>query len=441
MEVLRNLLLLPPYLQLEGWQISPPTTQVRLTIVSMGASANCPICHSPTVRVHSHYERTLTDLPWGQYRVIWQLQVRKFFCTNTACPRRIFTERLPGMVLPWARKTSRLREQLSAIGLFLGGATGARLGSRLGLTISRHTLLRLVRQVTLPELATPTILGVDDWAYCKRKTYGTILVDLETHQPVALLPDREAETLAKWLKNHPGVEVISRDRARAYEKGAKAGAPQGIQVADRFHLLQNLAEALEAVLSDHSSALKAVAEAIAQASVSRPDGSVAVPVPPPPSPNEAVVLAKQRRARRLNIYQQVQTLRERGWSAPAIARLLGIGKSTVFRYLRTAQFPERKGRSDRGRSLLDPYKHYLLKRWNSGCREVKQLFCEIKKKGYRGSYCTVTRYAQRLRSSQGLAPRQRLSSCPLPEVIEPKKKPLTVRRATPVSAAPTVQSR
>ncbi len=430
MEILQSLLPHLPYLRLEAWQMDSISTQINLSVVSTQVVADCPLCHQGAHRIHSHYERTLADLPWGEYQVSWQLQVRKFFCTNPECQQQIFTERLADVVAPWARKTSRLAQRQTSIALALGGIAGARLSQALGYTTSRQTLLRLLVRMPWPPVKTPTILGVDDWAYRKGRNYGTILVDLQTHQPIALLPDREAETLTKWLKAHPGVKVISRDRAQAYEKGARLGAPKAIQVADRFHLLKNLAAALEQVFNEHRQELKAVEKSISSSPVICRPGSEGVRVPLPPSPPEAVTLAQQRRSRRLAIYKQVMKLREQGWSAKAIAVKLGIGKTTVFRYLGSSQFPERKGRSDRGSSLVDPYKDYFLKRWNAGCHEGKQLFQELQTQGYRGSYATVARYTKRLRQALGIKPREKYPSCQLNSIIDDHKLPLTVRRAT-----------
>ena len=276
--------------------------------------------------------------------------------------------------------------------------------------------------------ATPTVLGVDDWAYRKRQTYGTILIDLERRRPVALLHDREAGTLTPWRKAHPGVEIMARDRAQADADGARQGAPAAIQVADRFHLLQHVAEALEQVCSAQGPVLTAVHQVMRQAPISLADASVAVPVPPPPPAPTAQELANQRRARRLAAYEQVWALHRPGWSGEAIARQLGLGRTTVCRDLHTPPFPERKGRADRGQSVLNPSKDYLVQRWNAGCRDAQQLCAELRLRGYRGRYPTVARYTQRLRQAPGVAPRQRLMGKPLVAVSDPRQPPLTARR-------------
>jgi transposase len=226
MEIAQSLLPNSPFLRLENWQIDKISAQIILNVVSTQPLAYCPLCQQVAHQIHSHYERTLADLPWGEYQVCWQLKVRKFFCNNPECKRHIFTERLADVVAPWARKTCRMAQRQMSISLALGGIAGARLSQTLGYTTSRHTLLRLLVRLPLERGKNPTVLGVDDWAYRKGRNYGTILVNLESHQPVALLTDRESETLTKWLKAHPEVKIISRDRSKAYEKGARLGAPQ-----------------------------------------------------------------------------------------------------------------------------------------------------------------------------------------------------------------------
>jgi transposase len=428
--LLTHLLPTTSWLHLDAWHMDDPTTQLTLQVTSTQTLVHCPICRFPTRRVHRRDVRTVADLPWGPWRVVLHLQVRKFFCANGRCTRRIFTERLAPLVAPWARRTQRLVHWLVHIALELAGTAGARLSRALGLAVSRHTLLRLLRRLPLPDVATPQVLGVDDWAVRKGQTYGTVLIDLERRRALALLPDREAKTVALWLQAHPGVRVIARDRSRAYADGARQGAPTALQVADRFHLLQNLAETLAQVFNTHDKALKAVNEALRQVSVTQPDGQTAVPVPPQPPPRTAQEQAHQRQARRLALHQQIWAFHHQGWPGWTIAKQLEIGKNTVFRYLRTATLPERKRRTDRGRSLLTPYTAYLLERWNAGCRDALRLFRELQQQGYPGSYATVARYAQRLRHAQGWTPRQRRRSQPLPVVTEPRHRPLTPHGAT-----------
>jgi transposase len=415
---------------LKACEIDDTTAQITLRVQATQARAPCPLCATPARRIHSDYGRTLADLPWAQYRVCLQLRVRKWFCRNRACHRRIFTERLPTVAAPWARRTLRLAQRLGALGVALGGTAGVQLGHQWDLVVSRNTLLRLLRQLPLPAVPTPRVLGVDDFALRKRHTYGTILVDLERHQPVALLPDRTAETVAHWLRQHPGVEVLARDRSQAYADGARQGAPAATQVADRFHLLQNLRETLDQVFMTHEKALETVNTLMRQQPVVLPDGAVAVPVPPPvETPTPAQQRAGHRKARRQALHAQVWALHHQGWTAPAIAQHVGLGLRTVQRDLRSPTFAGRKRRSDRGDSVLNPYKPYLLERWNAGCYTAMRLFREIRQRGYGGGYGVVAAYACRLRQAQGLPPGHRRPRQPLPAVAEPSCQPLTPRRA------------
>src|SRR5215510_5081281 len=428
--VLTRLLPDATLLRLEACDVDDTTAQITLRVQATQTNAPCPLCATPARRIHSDYGRTLADLPWAQYRVCLQLRVRKWFCRNRACHRRIFTERLPTVAAPWARRTLRLAQGLIALGVALGGTAGVRLGHAWDLAVSRNTLLRGLRQQPLPSLPTPRVLGVDDFALRKRYTYGTILVDLERRQPVALLPDRTAETVAQWLRTHPGVEVIARDRSTAYADGAWQGAPAAIQVADRFHLLQNLREALDQVFSTHSQALDAVNVLVHQQPVPLPDGTLAVPVPLHDIPLPAQQRAVQRQARRQALHTQGWTLHRQGWTAPAIAQQVGLSLRTVQRDLRTTTFAGRRRRSDLGDSGLNPYKPYLLERWNAGCYTAMRLFRDLQQHGYPGSYGPVAAYARRLRQAQGLAPGQRCPRQALPSVAEPVCQPLTPHRAT-----------
>ncbi len=190
---------------------------------------------------------------WVRLRV----RVRRFFCDTPACPQRTFAERLPDLVPVRAQRTGRLTQALEVLGLALGGRAGARVADRLWLPSCRHTVLRIVRRADLPQRHPAQILGVDDFTFHKGHVYGTILVDLEQHRPVDLLLDRDAELLEGWLVAHPGVTIVSRDRSTEYIRGITASTPRAPQVADRWHLLSNLREALERMLDRLHSQLRA----------------------------------------------------------------------------------------------------------------------------------------------------------------------------------------
>ena len=267
---------------------------------------------------------------------------------------------------------------------------------------SRSTLLRLVRQAPSPPPADPRVLGVDDWAWRRGQRYGSILVDLERRRPIKLLPDRTAESLAAWLREHPGIDVISRDRAGAYADGARQGAPDAVQVADRFHLLANVGELLERVLGSRRTALREAAAAVDRtlAQDQQPVMDNAATSGPPPGKRRAQQGREERRAQRLARYDAVVALHQEGHSHAAISRQTGLGRKTVRRYLRAGAFPERAAAPARP-TMLAPYEAYLRARWTEGCHNAQQLWREIRSQGYAGQAANVRRYLARWRPEPG----------------------------------------
>jgi len=381
-------LLLPDAGVLHLDAVSLEEETIRLVLSTVQTAPRCPVCNQPALRVHSGYVRFPADLPCGGVPLRLELHARRFHCDAAHCPRRIFTERLPGVLQPYARCTLRLTAALQAVAHALGGKAGARLADRLGMSASRDTLLRRLQETAPTPAAVPRVLGVDDWAKRKGQEYGTILVDLERRCVIDLLPDRQAETLATWLKEHPGVEIIARDRGGAYAQGARAGAPHAIQVADRFHLLKNLADALGEVLGGEHAALREAAQdpPAPAADAGSPPPAAAAPNPPLAGDRRARREREQSahaRERRRAVYDEVRRLHQAGLPARQIAARLGISRTTVGKYLQGDTFPERKARATPPGSV-EPYAAYLRRRWDEGCHNAKQLWRELREQGFAG---------------------------------------------------------
>lgn len=374
---------------------------VALTVSSTECVARCPACGIRSGHIHSRYCRVLQDLPWQGSVVRIRLWTRRFYCRVAGCRCRIFTQRLPSVARPYARQTNRHRNLVLAIGYALGGEAGRRLALQLGFSSSADTILRTLRERAAQTVAEVKVLGVDDWAWRRGHRYGTVLVDLERREPIDLLPDREADTLADWLRVHPSIQIISRDRAGAYAEGARQGAPGAIQVADRFHLFCNLTSALRRLLERLSSVLPRIATEEATTTDSTPIERSAGPEPiagpeQPKKLNQHQREREQRRGRRKALYEAVHDAYHRGLTKRAIARELGITRTTVRRFLHAGEFPERAPR--RQRSSLDAYREYLEKRWAEGCHNASQLCRELRQMGYGGQRSRVKEYVQNWRA-------------------------------------------
>lgn len=387
--------------------------------------SKCPVCKNRSRTVHSRYVRTLAELPVCGLRLCLVLYVRRFRCCHLRCRRAIFCERLTNLTVPYARSTNLRRESVQAIGLSIGGNEGARVTRSLRMKTSASTILRRVHAVETGDAGSVRVLGVDDWAFRKGATYGTILCDLERGCVVDLLSERSAEALSKWLSMHPEVEIISRDRGGIYAQGASSGAPQAQQVADRFHLLQNLTEVMRRVLDRQHAVLK---EAAKDDLTATPESAAATqPVEPRHEETRPKPTASQQR--RQSLFDRIKELDNAGLSIRAISRELQIHRATVRRFLQADAAPPICARtSPISATVLSGYTDTIDDILAKGERNMMSIFKELKKAGFRGSTCPVYRYIRKYHPD--VKTRKSNSRNRQSDVACSQRKPLTARSAS-----------
>jgi transposase len=365
----------------------------------------------------TRYLRRLDDLPWHDVPIRIELHARKFRCRNRLCSRKVFCERLPKVVAPFARHTLRLAQAFELLAFALGARAASRTASKLGFQVGKDVCLRAMRHHSSSSKTTEgeqvCVLGVDDFAFRRGCTYGTILVDLERRQPIDLLPDRTAETLTAWLKAHLELETVSRDRSSAYADAVRTGAPQAAQVADRWHLLKNLGDLVERFFVQHHSLLTRAAT-IVRAEYAAQQDEVDLPVGA--KANGLSDYEKPVPARRQKLFDAIKELQASGQSIRRIARELKVARNTVRRYIHCETVPPQAAGAGRPSSVL-PFAEHLQRRWRAGDHNAFRLWQEIKTQGFRGEVDAVQRFVCAWRktsvgkvpcpvTSRGLSPRQ-----------------------------------
>jgi transposase len=373
-------------------------------------SACCPRCGQESARVHGGYARMVADGAAGGRPVLIVLQVRRFRCRNPECPAVTFAEQAGGLSERYRRRSIPLTAMLAGFGLELAGRAAARLAGTLGIAVHPSTVLRLVAAAPEPEVtAAPEVLGVDDFALAKGQVYGTVLVDMRTGDVIDLLPDREAATLEAWLTAHPGAGIICRDRAGNYAEGATAGAPDAIQVADRWHLWHNLAEYAEKTVAGHRGCLKDQpgggdadgndAPGTAGTLEHEPPGLAAGGQIMPDGSLDACGRERRLVTRTRERYAEIRGRLDAGESLSAISRATGLDRKTVQRFARAGSIEELLGKATSRESKLDEFTPYLHQRWNEGVTDAAALHAELQQRGWAGSEQTVRRYVRPFRQA------------------------------------------
>ncbi|MFC5030627.1 MULTISPECIES: ISL3 family transposase [Streptomyces] len=388
------LLELFPYLSallIEEVERQPDKIMLRARVRAMTAVCRCG---ESSARVHGRYVRRLRDVAAGGLGVVIELSIRRFRCENAACPAVTFAEQITGLTTPHSRYTPLLRGVLAQVGLALAGRAGVRLATLIGITVGKDTLLRLVRALPEPHAGDVEVLGVADFAFRKGRQYGTLLIDMATHRPLHLYDGRDGEDLAAWLRGHPEVKVICRDRSSGYGEGARIGAPQAEQVADRYHLWANLGQAVEKSVNAHRSRL---AQPPSEPADTRDAREEQPEVVQPPVELRIVTRLREQHAAAHELWEQ-------GMSKAAIGRKLGLHQATVRKLVDAHSADDVVAKSLQRAHTVDPYVGHLHRRWNEGVRNAAQLYREIQDLGYPGGELAVQRHLRRYRTGRGHAP-------------------------------------
>jgi transposase len=387
---------------LEITSISEAAEEVLVRVTSHRQTSKCPSCATPSAAIHSSYRRKPLDLPCAGRPIRLLLTVKKFFCRVPDCPRKIFVERLPDLIAVSSRLTLRLRSAVQEISLATCGKGGERLAGKLGMPLSDATVLWSLYLVPLPEIGQVEVVGIDDWSYRRGKRYGTILVDLQTHKIIDLLPERTVDSVVAWLETHPEVGIVSRDRGGVYVDGATQGAPLATQVCDRWHLLKNLGEAVEAFLI--RAHIRLPATATTAPTPERAGAASGAPTLERPLTTYSATPAQQgktqaRLLRKWKLSQRIHELHDSGMSLRKIGEELGLARGTVRKYFRQAPEPPLPTPRPLRASKLDPYEDYILARLAQGCTNAAQIHREITEMGFSGGRSNVKAYVAHLRTS------------------------------------------
>ena len=402
--------ILPSNVQLNADAIYSEPGVIYISASVYQSCSTCPICSKKSMRIHSKYTRMLLDLPISGHLARVNLKARKYFCDNQTCPRKVFTERFDYEIRPYYRRMLRSNDLLARMALELGGNTGAIISRYVGIPVSPSTVLRIVKKLEIqPKALTSGIIGIDDWAFKKGRTYGTVIVDLERREVIDLLPDREANTLSEWLKKHPEVRTVSRDRYGPYALGVKTGAPQASQVADRFHLLMNLGEATKRIFQSKGKELKEAFNLYNNPSKEDlPEAPIQQLVTSKEETKEAVISSANISLDRQHKFEKVKELHVKGFSIRQIARAVNGSRVTIKKYLNMERLSKRESPNS---TNLDAFINFLTHEDNNR-KTYRELHQTIATMGFNGKY---SQFCQKMNQICEIKPlfRQRVIS-PIP---------------------------